>query len=373
MPYNGQWAVERLHTLDPGQPPITGRIGFRRSGFRVTAANTLTISGANARLELGGNDLTLHLANYNSYKYYVSDPDMPVLECGSLVLTNGGSLAVFCAATNAAVDHGALVSLTNDLVVASGSWIYPYSHFTNGGSLLFRLRDLTIAAGGGINASGKGYGDGGTNIQNGFGPGGGVPMTTSATGGGASYGGRNALGWTRPIYGVASAPLYPGSGGAGYFSSLSLNQGGGPGGGLVRVEARDRITVDGTIAANGTSAGGYGGSGSGGGIYLACRTFHGGSAGLLQADGGDQGYNRAPGREEADVSPSATIHPHRRRGRAAGPFLRTRREQWRERARDIGTLYLSDATFLQAFATIRHAGQIVIPGFREVGGGHSPG
>ena len=53
-------------------------------------------------------------------------------------------------------DYGALLSVTGDLTIGASSWIYPYSHDTDGGSVLFRMNNLEIAPHGGIDATARG-------------------------------------------------------------------------------------------------------------------------------------------------------------------------------------------------------------------------
>jgi len=102
--------------------------------------------------------------------------------------------------TNVAPEYGALVSVTGDVAIASaGCWLYPVSHPTNGGSVLFRMRSLTIATNAGISADTLGFSAGYVAGQNGFGPGG--------SAGGGSYGGRGGNGIS--TYGSVSAPTAP--------------------------------------------------------------------------------------------------------------------------------------------------------------------
>ena len=101
---------------------------------------------------------------------------------GSLTLTNGASLTVYSGATNALTPvYGALVGVTNNLVVARNCWMYLQSDDTNGGSALLQIGDLAIHAGGGIDAAGRGF-------RNTCGPG------CSPQYAGASYGGLGAYG-----------------------------------------------------------------------------------------------------------------------------------------------------------------------------------
>jgi hypothetical protein len=140
--------------------------------------------------------------------------------------------------------------------------------------------NLTVASGGAINVSAKGYG--GLPNGNGFGPGGGGSGGGSGSGGG--YGGSGGSGNNGSAVGVASgtaaSPDRPGSGGGGG----SPSDVGGFGGGFVRIRAVT-ATIDGAITAIGGDYNGtYSGAGSGGGIDLACQTFQG--AGRIDVRGG---------------------------------------------------------------------------------------
>jgi hypothetical protein len=193
-------------------------------------------------------------------------------------LSNSTYMYVCSAPTNAAQpDYGALVDVAGDISIATNAWIYPYSHNTNGGSVFFRVRNLTIAAGGGINADGKGYA-GGISRSQGFGPGRGL-----ASYGGAGYGGfgGNTSGGT--TYGSSNAPVDCGSGAYLWDAAPPT----GRGGGLIRIEAVETVSLEGKLTANGNSGNAtYGdGGGSGGGIYVTAKRFAG-TSGSLTADGG---------------------------------------------------------------------------------------
>ena len=236
-------------------------------GFTVT--NDVRITGASAKLDITNS----------------------VLNCGGdLTVTNGGVFNVYCGPTNAASpEYGSLVSVAGAFVVAATSTVNLYSHPTNGGSASLRVRDLTVAAGGRINADTNGYMSvAGTN---GLGPGHGIVGLPSFVGSGGGYGGRggnsseSAGGAT---YGSSNAPVDPGSAGSGWYGPPTT---GGMGGGAVRVAASGNVLIDGTVTANGGSdplgGSGYGGGGSGGGVYIRARTFGGG--GSISAKGGNGG------------------------------------------------------------------------------------
>ncbi|MDD5678184.1 MAG: hypothetical protein PHW60_09375 [Kiritimatiellae bacterium] len=258
------------------------------SRVALTVANAVTID--TATLKLGSGITPTEYVQFN---------------CGFLALVNTGALFIYSGPTNDVItNYGAHVSVTNDILVSGNTWIYPVSDNTNGGSVLFSARNVTISEGGGFNANGLGYKGGyyyGTQT-NGYGPGGGsVSPNSQILGGGAGYGGGGGTGiWIgRPsrnascgsVYPWTNAPLSAGSGGGGQHAPR-----GGDGGGLVWIEAAGTFVLDGTIQANGyrgydpkTVLGileGTGGAGSGGGIFIVANAFRGASSGVLSACGG---------------------------------------------------------------------------------------
>ena len=151
--------------------------------------------------------------------------------------------------------------------------------------------NLALLQGAQINADGTGYAAG-------YGPGHGGD---SNSGGGGGYGGAGGAG-SHPgstggsPYGTSNeVPLRCGSpggrGGAGLF---------GPPGGLVWLELDSQLTLSGLITANGFPPGGlvpsgYGGGGSGGGIYIHCSVLVNTPSGVLQANGGKGGSESGGG------------------------------------------------------------------------------
>ncbi|HPO12439.1 MAG TPA: right-handed parallel beta-helix repeat-containing protein [Candidatus Hydrogenedentes bacterium] len=117
---------------------------------------------------------------------------------------------------------------------------------------------MTIAASSTISANGTGYAIEG-------GPGG-------TSNGGGTYGGRGGVN-PDPTYGSAVAPVDMGSGGED-----------ARGGGAIRLDVAETLTVDGLITANGDSVGYYGG-GAGGSIYIIAGTLAG--SGTIRANGGE--------------------------------------------------------------------------------------
>ena len=166
-------------------------------------------------------------------------------------------------------------------------------------------RDITIAAGGTIDVNDLGYADVpkttvGNTYAIGYGPAGGQADHGAAHGG---YGGKSACittihgtGWGLTVMPVddPAAPLQPGSSGAASYYAT-----GKAGGGAVRIEATGRVTVNGSILANGKSVSalakgsGYGNfssshdtAGAGGAVWISCETFAG-QNGVIRADGGN--------------------------------------------------------------------------------------
>ena len=246
-------------------PALTGGYYLNIPGFAAWSPASLTISNGTVRFQDG-----FQLAVSNSVLIGTNGGldlrNHATLSCGgSLTLTNGGALYVRAGATNAGTAYGAFVSVTGALRVATNSSVYPYSDGTTGGSVFFQLGQLTVAAGGKINADYKGY-------AYGYGPGIGSFYYSGGTYGGV--GGRS----TKSTYGSSNAPIDPGSGSQrGYLGS----------GGSAWVQVSGLATIDGAISANGTSGGGGYGVGSGGGIYLWCRRLIGN--GQFLANGGGAG------------------------------------------------------------------------------------
>lgn len=106
---------------------------------------------------------------------------------------------------------------------------------------------------------------------------------------GASYGGKGGYvnGTPQDPYGEANAPIYPGSPTGIYKTNPSV-----AGGGLVRIHAGGRATVNGTIdVCGGTQSGSMYGGSSGGGIWLTADVCAFGSSARLLANGGNSDYN----------------------------------------------------------------------------------
>ena len=145
--------------------------------------------------------------------------------------------------------------------------------------LLTVAGNLTEDANSAISATGYGYGGG-------AGPGAGT--TASVYGGGGGYGGNGANYSTATgggTYGSLTAPLDLGSGGG-----LGAYNGGGAGGGSIRLIVGGTLQLDGSLAASGAvTSQPYGGGGSGGSVYVTAGTLAG--SGTISANGGDWSNN----------------------------------------------------------------------------------
>ncbi len=184
-------------------------------------------------------------------------------------------------------------ALTATVVTVNGTITHPtqgditgtrgvYADWTPSNRVWIVCSNLTVNTSKSIDVSGKGYigGRWAPGPYEGKGPGGGW-SASSVSGGGGSHGGGGGLTGRASRYGSATAPIDPGSGGAGD----NWNSGGN-GGGAVRVEASGLVTVHGTITANGNNANhDTAGGGSGGSIHIACRALAG-SGGTISANGG---------------------------------------------------------------------------------------
>lgn len=301
--HSGQWSVPGFTNWSVDNLIITnnGWVRFPADGFKLIITNQLVVYGTNNaqfhRLEFvdgnvtcGGN-LILNsglLRLYSGSNYLYS-----ALNCGGdFIMTNSSCLYVYSSMTNGSPpDYGALVNVTGNMFVYTNNWIYPYAHSTNGGSVLFQMKNLTLFPSGGFDANGKGYAGGSLSGQPAYGPGGGK---TYHDGGGYGGMGGNARTGSGNTYGSSNAPIMPGSGGGG----ATGNGPGGNGGGAVRIYASGTFTMNGIIMAIGGVYCADSGGGSGGGIYIRCKVLDG-TNGTINANGetvSSSGYAGGGGR-----------------------------------------------------------------------------
>jgi hypothetical protein len=203
---------------------------------------------------------------------------------GNLTLKNATRFFTYSAGTNSTfTNYDGLVSVGGTLTMETNAWIYPACDAAKAGGALFSVGNLTIGRYAGFNADGLGWSGWYANSPHTYtarGPGAGWYGSGGAYYGGGSYGGLGGRG-TLGTYGSSNAPVLPGSGGGVYGSYQS------PGGGLVRIEAKGTIAMDGTISANGGNDSVAGAGGSGGGIYVRCRRFLASSYASIFAKGGN--------------------------------------------------------------------------------------
>ena len=206
---------------------------------------------------------------------------------GSLLLDHTAQLAVYAAYTGPIDESatyrtgGASVRVGGDTTLAGSSWIHPFSHPRTGAPVRFELNDLAINATAGINADYRGFGrdvfyppSGMTCVF--YGPGIGGPAG-SRTGG--SYGGQGGYN-TLAECGYPCAPFFPGSAGRSWQNNTERRSGGG----AIRIQA-NAVVLNGALKASGYGEYQYGG-GSGGGIWITCRSLDLGPAAAMTANGG---------------------------------------------------------------------------------------
>jgi len=215
----------------------------------------------------------------------------PVL--GSFTINNNSTLlfsdttlleAVLLATDVYVQNSGTVTHSQNSDTNSTGGW-------TIDGRVYIECMTCTVDADGQISVNGMGYG--GAIGVTGYGPSGGIYVDgnySSGAGHGGMGGSLNPA-WPRQYggtnYGLASAPVWPGSGGAGTTDNV--------GGGVVRINASGAVTVNGTVSADATHVyAPHGASAaSGGSVYITCDTIAG--SGMISANGGDTAGRAAQG------------------------------------------------------------------------------
>ena len=280
------WEIESLEIENAWvRFPIPGLTLNVTNGIRIAggAATRHKLELTNAVVTCGG-DVVVDNA---SFVILGGDAVKPSLECGGdLQVKNNGVLRAYGGITEEPGEWGALIDVAGEFSLGAGSWFYPHSHPTNGGSVLVRAARAEIAAAtAGINANGLGFRGGRSENETGFGPGGGYGNYYP---GSAGYGGAAVMfditrtQYGRP-YGDAATPLFPGSGGG----SRSTANWGYDGGGLVWMEIDGEFSINGGLITADSSRVGYlgngSGAGSGGGVYIVCDRITG--SGKISATG----------------------------------------------------------------------------------------
>ncbi len=251
--------------------------------------------------------------------------------------------------------------------------------FTNGApsnNVHILCADLLVASGGRINADSRGYARG---EWYGNGPGGGTNFGTSDhyDCGGAGHGGYGGRWQKSPLYGhpygSETNPTAPGSGGANLAS-------GRDGGGAIRIHAINTVTVNGTISANGGSAGAYGSAGSGGSIWITCLTFsgtngaisaNGGNADVVNTGGGGSGGRIAVLYDSAAqaIAPTSSVRLSATGGTGTRIFgYGSTGTGNPDGYGDMGTISLPDPLLFSP--TFVHSGRLIVPSFNSWGPPH---
>ena len=185
------------------------------------------------------------------------------------------------------------VMVGGTLSLAGTSTLYPESDAWSGSTVRFDVDDFELAAGASVNADNLGWGwltytgtpaAGATTCSSD-----GVNYQTIALGRGWDFGnggsyGMKANSYSGPAYGWTNSVVHAGSPNGVYSASTYR------GGGLIRIHAKGRTTVDGTLSADGVSGSVFGGP-SGGGIWLTAKAFAFGDAAVLRARGGTANYS----------------------------------------------------------------------------------
>jgi len=304
---------------------------YPKDGHAVVIPSTSTkplLTNATANLaSLTIQDNTLTFTNWEA-----------VLNATNVTIQSGGIIA-----------HGAnKATATNGL----GQWIPNCRVYVV-------CSNLTVETGGSINADYVGY-------AKGKGPGADPVGTAGAAHSGPGQ--RSASGATfKPAYNDPAGPEQPGSGGNGAYIANS-----GPGGGAVHITATGQITVKGTITADGRNPiNTHGGGGSGGSIWLTCRTLAGSTNGLLSVDGGAGFYDGAAGSAgriavvystNAQAALPEPCPPVRFSGK---PGPRDSQATYERTPPTMGTVYLPDTRLLSGALTSKRFQyvRLIVPGF----------
>ncbi|MCL1857191.1 MAG: hypothetical protein FWF84_06100, partial [Kiritimatiellaeota bacterium] len=320
---NGDWADRNIWSLE--RIPIAGDdVDIKHAVLLANATRHLN------SITVGGSGAVLTFADTTNLQTCLTATDVYVRNAGRMTCV-----------TNSVVSTNAV-----------GEWLF--DSWIN-----IDCARLVVDEGGAIDVNAKGFNGGG--LENGFGPGGGV-----YNGGDNGGGGRYAT-----AYGSADYPDFPGSGGGGRLNNGTVY--GGYGGGYIRIDASDRVTVNGVICANGEDATAgakqYAGPGSGGGILIECETFTG-ATGLVTAHGGNGIWNWGNGAEggriavrydtTAQAGLNATAKPTVRFGANQGACDPNHSSSVKISSRP-GTLWFPDDGFFPWENLL--GGEICIPGF----------
>lgn len=265
-----------------GDLVVTGRY-CREYGVRLT----------NAAVSVG-RDLLVKGCTFETWSSeFAVGRDVRLVTAKANSLRAAGDLCIWAQPTNG-TDRavGCAVDVAGDVTVGQHCSYKPGCHPQDASIVVLNCRDLTVDAGGFVDASRRGW----ASMK---GPG--RYTAYEGAGVGSSYGGlgghKSGQPEARPCYGSRRAPVDPGSGSG---KDTSANTPGYAGGGVVRVIVSRNLTIDGTVKADACETG-YDPSyyisngGSGGSVYLTCNTLMG-ETGTVTAKGGTASAGGGGGR-----------------------------------------------------------------------------
>ena len=223
---------------------------------------------------------------------------------GAVTLAGAGSLSISPGVTITLTGDDPMTISLGGIFHLDGDWIGDIGSIEaslarlagrlTGNVLDSNVTDFTLETGSTIMATGRGFRGGVGVSESGLGPGASNGSANDVGAGGAGHGGDGGRGGDSTNvgleYGSLTYPTQLGSGGgAGYYFN------GGNGGGAVVWKVAETATIDGSIFVSGTGGSGAGGccdeasgAGSGGSILIDARTIAGG--GHVESRGGN-GYN----------------------------------------------------------------------------------
>ena len=289
---------------------------------------------------------------------YPGDGDTVAMTNGSVILSNSTASLLSFSITNATLTftNWSTALRADTVTIQNNGKLQPTLCLTNTlpgntNRVYILCSNLTVNAGGSIDATALGYAGGryGYIPNDGTGPGGG--LSSGTRGGAGSYGGVGGGGDMGPgaVYGSASQPSQPGSGAGGG------NAWGGNGGGAIWIVATN-VVVNGSIKANGANGSNdQAAPGSGGGIYIGCSTING--VGVVQANGGNLGGNDGGGgggriAVNYDITAQSGISPQ--------PLITFSVTGGTGKYNgDLGSLWFPDTTILSPL--MPHSGEFVFP------------
>lgn len=168
----------------------------------------------------------------------------------------------------------------DDVVVRNGGKVTCVGPATTAEAMsrvYLKAGNIAVEQGGSVDVTGLGWKGGDADNNCGYGPGTVPNASAMAAGSHGGIGSLSAQGETTRqavrtnVYGNATAPETAGSGGCG-----GRDKKGGAGGGVIRLDASGRVTVNGSVIADGKpGVGANWGAGAGGSVYITCKTFAG--------------------------------------------------------------------------------------------------